>query len=619
MRLKHVGQQGKCRCRSLAAMEQVEARRLLAHYAFSKLGLVNEDGNDPTDAPVVVDASGDVFGTEAFGGANGNGEIFEVAKGSGKAVALVSFGALDSDFGNPSHLLMDAKGDLFGAAVMNLDSEIFEVKKGSGTLTTLVTIKNEGAEGTPSSLIMDAKGDLFGTTEEGGTENFGTIFELAAGSSTITTLASFGSAFRIGSSGGEAVPPSVTAVDQSGNLYGVAGNGGPDRDGSVFELHAGGDAVKTLATFDGSNGSFPLGVVLDRNGNLLGTADGDSDVAAAPEQGTIFEIVKGSGTVTTLANFDGTDEAVCESPPTIDSAGDLFGTTEGDEFDQSDEAASKATDNGAVFELAAGSHTITTLQAFYGSNGEYPQRVALDASGNIYGVTAMAAPDEEDKSDDLGDAFELAVTTKVGNLAVQSLDDVGAPARSMIEILTAKNVALEKIGTTAAGTRKIDGFPAGSYNLDLFSPDGKELWATGTAVIVNGKTTKVTLRRQEPYAYSVSVVDVDNDTNVTGQTVTGGTPLEIDVRVRNGTGAAQDTSAGLDLTYDAGLTVALNSGLRKRISAGGSVDFSFAYTPEASVQFDANVTLSVSLNAAPLETFSASYADLFGAVTLSMH
>ena len=40
-------------------------------------------------------------------------------------------------------------------------------------------------------LIMDSSGNLYGTTSGGGASNDGTVFELAHGSGTITTLASF--------------------------------------------------------------------------------------------------------------------------------------------------------------------------------------------------------------------------------------------------------------------------------------------------------------------------------------------------------------------------------------------------------------------------------------------
>ncbi len=40
-------------------------------------------------------------------------------------------------------------------------------------------------------LIMDSSGNLYGTTLMGGASSVGTVFELAHGSGTITTLASF--------------------------------------------------------------------------------------------------------------------------------------------------------------------------------------------------------------------------------------------------------------------------------------------------------------------------------------------------------------------------------------------------------------------------------------------
>ena len=39
--------------------------------------------------------------------------------------------------------------------------------------------------------MMDSSGNLYGTASDGGAANVGTVFELAKGSGTITTLASF--------------------------------------------------------------------------------------------------------------------------------------------------------------------------------------------------------------------------------------------------------------------------------------------------------------------------------------------------------------------------------------------------------------------------------------------
>ena len=49
---------------------------------------------------------------------------------------------------------------------------------------------------------MDSSGNLYGTTERGGANGDGTVFELAHGSSTITTLASFNGTNGVDPNGG---------------------------------------------------------------------------------------------------------------------------------------------------------------------------------------------------------------------------------------------------------------------------------------------------------------------------------------------------------------------------------------------------------------------------------
>ncbi len=78
----------------------------------------------------------------------------------------------------------------------------------------------------------------------------GTVFELAKGSGTITTLTSFD-----GTNG--AIPDAGLILDSSGNLYGTTLEGGASGDGTVFEVGAGGGLITTMVSFGGSNGSAP--------------------------------------------------------------------------------------------------------------------------------------------------------------------------------------------------------------------------------------------------------------------------------------------------------------------------------------------------------------------------
>src|SRR5207302_5177873 len=77
-------------------------------------------------------------------------------------------------------------------------------------------------------LIRDSSANLYGETLFGGPGN-GTVFEVAVGSGTVTTLASF-----IGSNGSS--PLGGLIMDSSGNLYGTTNSGGANNDGTVFEL-----------------------------------------------------------------------------------------------------------------------------------------------------------------------------------------------------------------------------------------------------------------------------------------------------------------------------------------------------------------------------------------------
>src|SRR5262249_36783827 len=100
---------------------------------------------------------------------------------------------------------------------------------------TLASFNGSVGSGPQGSLVQDSQGDLFGTTELGGTFNQGTVFEIAAGSNVITTLASFD-----GTNG--AHPTGSLAIDSQGNLFGTNGQN------AVFELAAGSGAITILAS-----------------------------------------------------------------------------------------------------------------------------------------------------------------------------------------------------------------------------------------------------------------------------------------------------------------------------------------------------------------------------------
>jgi uncharacterized repeat protein (TIGR03803 family) len=193
----------------------------------------------------------------------------------------------------------------------------------------------------------------------------------------LSTLASLNS-----STGG--IPGPGLVMDGSGNLYGTTTNGeGGPTDGTAFELAHGSGTPTPLAPFNGINGSDPSArLIMDNSGNLYGT----TFRGGAANDGTVFEVVQGSGTITTLATFNGTDGTASNGALVLDGNGNLCGTSEG-----------------AAFELPKGSNTITTLVSFNGSNGTYPVGgLVMDGGGNLYGVTTIGGAAND------GTVFELS-------------------------------------------------------------------------------------------------------------------------------------------------------------------------------------------------------------------
>ncbi len=440
----------------------------------------NSSGYGPSDG-LVKDTSGNLFGTAGAGGANGDGTVFEVQyQGGGNynnsATALASFNGTDGALPHGS-LVEDANGNLFGATYAggdaNGDGTVFEIRAGSGTITTLASFNNTDGRTPGGGVIKDSSGDLFGTTQYGGGYNQGTVFELANGSSTITTLGSF--------SASDGVSPQGTLIqDGSGNLFGTTSLGGTDNDGTVFELSHGSGTLTTLASFNGTNGSDPVaGLIEDSSGNLFGTsfvggtngmgkvfefANGSSTITplasfngsngqspygsliedssgnlfgttlggGASGPGTVFELAKGSSTITTLVSFTGTNGSTPYAGLIEDSSGDLFGTTSGG-----------ATNDGTIFELAKGSSTITTLASFNGTNGAYPYDSLIeDSSGNLFGTTYAGGTNNE------GTVFELAKgSSTITTLAPFNGTDGAYPYDSLIE-----DSSGNLFGTTSGGT-----------------------------------------------------------------------------------------------------------------------------------------------------------------------
>jgi uncharacterized repeat protein (TIGR03803 family) len=420
-------------------LEQLEDRITPTGPTITTLGSFNGTNGSEPKAGVIVDTSGNLFGTTTAGGGQSLGSVFELARGNSIIKPLASFN-LNSGFDPYGALVMDSSGNLYGTTAAGGSSSkgtIFELGHDSSTITTLASFDGTNGWAPEAGLLIDSSGNLYGTTTAGGAAGYGTIFELAHNSSTITPLASF--------NGTNDEYPSGLVMDGNGNLYGTTKLGGASDNGTIFELAHGSSTITTLASFDITNGESPSGPVMDSSGNLYGT----TYLGGSSAEGTVFELPSHSTTITTLASFNGTDSGLPEAGVIMDSVGDLFGTAQ-------------STNSYVVFELARGSSTITTLASFNGTNDDYPSGLVMDSNDDIYGTTALGG------TSDAGTIFELQALAPGPHLAFVQQPSNTVAGTTMSSVTVAIEDPFDNIETSdnsdkitlAIGT----GSPTGALN-----------------------------------------------------------------------------------------------------------------------------------------------------------
>lgn len=353
-------------------------------YAFTG----TNDGGLPMSG-VVSDSKGNLYGTASQGGANFSGAVFEVQPGSNgtsseSVVYSFSFGNGDGSYPTGG-LIFDSKGNLYGTTQSggtNFYGTVFELSPASnGTWTEKVLYSFSGGAdgGSPiGGLAIDGQGNLYGTTYGGGTKGFGTVFELVSGSNNTWTEKVLHS-FSGGNDGSN--PFAVTpALDKSGNVYGQTYNGGLHDYGVIFQLSPnsqGAWSEKVIHAFTGGSGDVAgiAGVVLDPAGDVY--------VAAVFAILEFVPMNDGTWSTRELHRFTGGDDgANAEGSLWLDSAGNLYGMS-----------TTGGAHRGTVFELTPspkGAWTEKILHKFTGgSDGAFPQyaNVFVDVSGNVYGTT----------------------------------------------------------------------------------------------------------------------------------------------------------------------------------------------------------------------------------------
>ena len=370
-----------------------------------------KDGNQPI-AGVVLDQTGNLYGTTQLGGSYGHGTVFQLkpnTSGGWKKTMLHSFTGKDGS--NPYFdLMLDAQGNLYGTTIFGgkghcnghgcgIAFELIPGTNGRWKEKVLSYFSGNVGVNPAGGLIFDKTGNLYGTTTDWSYSYTGpgTVFTLTAnsdGSWTKSTLHTFDET--------DGYNPSVGLIfDPVGDLYSTTDFGGDNGEGVVFQLTPNSDGTwseSVLYSFTGaSDGWRPQGrPVRDSAGNLYGvtTFGGQADC------GVVWELTPnsdGSWTESTAHTFTGGKDG-CNPWGTslvLDGMGNLYGTTN----------AGGAQGCGVVFKLIPNSNggwKETLIHTFVDHPGcDSFSSLIFDAAGNLYGTTGG------DGSTTFGSVFEI--------------------------------------------------------------------------------------------------------------------------------------------------------------------------------------------------------------------
>jgi uncharacterized repeat protein (TIGR03803 family) len=308
-------------------------------------------------------------------------------------------------------------GATYGGGDVNGGGTVFELSPpaspgGAWTETILYVFPSDQSQGVwPGKLTFDGVGNLYGTTAIGGKFNAGTIFQLKppqtpGGSWTEHQLYVFGSVANDGTI------PGTALVFHLGALYGTTQSGGADFHGTVFQLTPknGIWSENTLYTFTGSEGGSAVGaLVVDGAGNLYGTATNggfSNQTNCVTGCGSVFELsppaVAGDPwQETTLFIFQGDRRGGRPYGGVIrDKSNNLYGTT----------SAGGVKNLGVIYKLTppsvpGGAWTPSVLHVFHGSvvgDGSFPMDSLILFNGVFYGTTRYGG------TNGLGTVFSLS-------------------------------------------------------------------------------------------------------------------------------------------------------------------------------------------------------------------
>jgi uncharacterized repeat protein (TIGR03803 family) len=299
---------------------------------------IGSDGWEPMGiaVPKKLDQKSLIFVTSFRGGAHGDGSVTMLEpspRGTWKRISTYSFSGKPDGAAPQGPVIEEKNGDLYGTTsgggAYGFGTVYRMQPSGSGYTETILYSFQGGSDGDyPRGGLIAVNAALYGTTEDGGSADSGTVFELTPSGSGYTE--SVVHSFQGAEDGKQ--PEAALCAGPDGALYGTTIIGGINSDGTVFKLvpTSSGYTESVLWRFGTSpeDGSNPMGsVIVDKQGVIYGTT---VNGGLAFGSGTLFSLTpNGSEYEERLYDFTGTNGAAPETGPSADGKGKLYIATYG--------------------------------------------------------------------------------------------------------------------------------------------------------------------------------------------------------------------------------------------------------------------------------------------------
>ncbi|MGC1986425.1 MAG: choice-of-anchor tandem repeat GloVer-containing protein [Candidatus Cybelea sp.] len=286
----------------------------------------------------------------------------------------------------------------------------------------------------PKSGLINVGGTLYGTTEAGGYEDNGVVY-------SISTTGVKKVLYRFLSGGSDGSDPIGDLINVNGTMYGTTSGGGSCGPGTVYSISATG-TEKVLHSFCGSAyGNNPTSGLINVNGTLYGTEGQDNS-------GDVYSIST-SGTYKVLYVFQGSGNGFGPYAPLLNVNGTLYGTTlYGGSYCPSNFGC------GTVYSVTT-SGKEKVLYSFKGApnDGWFPFAGLINVNGTLYGTTFFGGSPGCENNDGCGIVY--SVTTSGAEKVLYRFtggSDGGNPYSTLLEVNGTLSGTTSRGGTYGLGT-----------------------------------------------------------------------------------------------------------------------------------------------------------------------